>query len=694
MAKAEFNSDAWLDAQLRDVPLPDGLLDRLGRVAALTAEELDAALRDVPLPEGFLLRLRRTVESRLRLLRLRQYATAISLMLAIGIWYYAFLVSVVSSSHGFRAGIPGGRALVQLRGDFSEVLQPAGEAPEVAVAPWPPEAVTPDDAFAVEASRPPVPFPSQGQAPRSAMGLGATTVLGLPPPESDLDATLARWPVVTSPLGVDPPDLWPVPLPSPRGVDPPIVQGFDLAFLRQHGVHPFVMPAAHPALAMSQAPLAVDTSSFELARKYLESGMLPPRDAVRTEEFLAAMDFGYPQPRRGQQIALTLGGGPSVFRGGDFKMLQVGLQAELVRDRDRPGARLTMALDVSSSMDWGARLDMAVRAFEQLKDRLGRQDRVSVVLFDSRAHTLAEDLAREDLDQLIEVLRGIRPSGSTNAAEGLRHAYALARRYAGVDRRASRVVLLTDGLVQLDPDTGSRIEQLLAEAAAEGIPLDALDMGQERPDDHPDAQLVRLAQAGGGRAYRVTNSDQVRWAILEAATGQPQLVAADVRLRVTFNPTAVLSYRLLGHEAKAIVGLKPPRVEADFRSGQWATVLYELRLRPGEANDVAVAELTWSDPNTGEARSLQRRFLRKDFSPTLDQAPLALQAALVAAQAAEVLRDSPFAGFAPWAGSHGAVVEASRKLDSRVQAWPSLRAMVALMERASTARPYRAGGRR
>jgi len=337
---------------------------------------------------------------------------------------------------------------------------------------------------------------------------------------------------------------------------------------------------------------------------------------------------------------------------------------------------------------------MAVRALGQLKGRLGSQDRVSVVLFNSRALTLAEDLAREEFDPLIEVLGTIRPSGSTNAAEGLRHAYALAQRYAGVDRRASRVVLLTDGLMQLDPDTAVRIERLLAEAAAQGIRLDAVDMGQERPDDHPDAQLVRLAQAGGGRAYRVTNADQVRWALLEAVTGQSQTVAADVRLRMTFNPATVLSYRLLGHEAKAIVGLRPPRLEAEFRSGQSATALYELRLRPTGGNDIAVAEVTWSDPKTGEARSLQRRFLRKEFAPTVDQSPLALQAAIVVAQAAEVLRESPFAEWVPGAGGPRAVVEVSRRLDSRVQSWPSVRELVELMEKAATAKPYRAGGRR
>src|SRR5437773_2456636 len=51
------HSDHWLDAQLRAVPVPDGLHGRLVRVAEqgpreLSDSDLDARLRDVPVPPG------------------------------------------------------------------------------------------------------------------------------------------------------------------------------------------------------------------------------------------------------------------------------------------------------------------------------------------------------------------------------------------------------------------------------------------------------------------------------------------------------------------------------------------------------------------------------------------------------------------------------------------------------------------
>ena len=47
---AEFGSDPWLDARLRDVPLPPGVLARLEQIAATSDDELDAIVRDVPVP--------------------------------------------------------------------------------------------------------------------------------------------------------------------------------------------------------------------------------------------------------------------------------------------------------------------------------------------------------------------------------------------------------------------------------------------------------------------------------------------------------------------------------------------------------------------------------------------------------------------------------------------------------------------
>ena len=345
-------------------------------------------------------------------------------------------------------------------------------------------------------------------------------------------------------------------------------------------------------------------------------------------------------------------------------------------------------------MQWGGRLEMVRRALAQWAGRMGAGDRVSLVVFNERAHVVAEDVARNEMDQLLEVLGEIPAEGSTNVGAGLRQAYAVAGRYAGTDKRLNRVVLLTDGLAELEGGTSGLIEERLAEAAGRAIPLDAVDLGQERRQERPDAQLVRFATAGSGKVYRGASAEQVRWALREAATGQSQLVASEARLRVIFNPNTVLVYRLLGHEAKAIVGLPAARPEADFRAAQSAVALYELRLQPGGGNEIAVAELTWTDPRSGQAYTLLRKFQRSEFAPTVARSPLALQEAMVVSRAAEVLRDVPFARVPHPAGGLGGVLEFARQLDTRLSRRPSFNECVAMLEQAVKAKPYRSGGRR
>lgn len=47
----------WLDSELRRIPLPQGMIDRLRALATMTDSSLDAELRSIPLPAGMILRL-------------------------------------------------------------------------------------------------------------------------------------------------------------------------------------------------------------------------------------------------------------------------------------------------------------------------------------------------------------------------------------------------------------------------------------------------------------------------------------------------------------------------------------------------------------------------------------------------------------------------------------------------------------
>src|SRR5207253_5935733 len=47
----------------------------------------------------------------------------------------------------------------------------------------------------------------------------------------------------------------------------------------------------------------VDTASYAIVRRFLSSGQLPPREAVRLEEMVNYFRFAYADPRDGRPIA-------------------------------------------------------------------------------------------------------------------------------------------------------------------------------------------------------------------------------------------------------------------------------------------------------------------------------------------------------------------------------------------------------
>lgn len=49
----------------------------------------------------------------------------------------------------------------------------------------------------------------------------------------------------------------------------------------------------------------VDTASYSNVRRYIDSYMLPPADAVRTEEFINYFDYDYPDPIGNMPFSVT-----------------------------------------------------------------------------------------------------------------------------------------------------------------------------------------------------------------------------------------------------------------------------------------------------------------------------------------------------------------------------------------------------
>ncbi len=714
------DSHPWIDAQLRRVPVPDGLVERLREVAladdaglddalcgvsvpegfagrlrwSIAADDsgLDALLRDVPVPYRVLRNLRATPGYRLTLQRMANWVVAATLLVAIGLSYLGAAMGLLIAGLPMRpepqpelAWFVTGELLPDMSENALGVVQIeslAEAAPSEGASGASRDDEWPQPPALMDLTTPSTPLPS-GREREFAHRLPG----GLDPM---LDVTPYRWGL--SALGAhepfDEPPAWrEARALRPRGIPAPTVAGFDSRVWIRHRVFPFVSTAADESLRSVSVPLNVGTESFELTRRSVAEGRLPPPDRIHPEEFLAALDYGFPQPVE-KSARVSLFGGPSPFLPGAF-VLQAGVQAAELASPPRPPVHVILAVDVSAGFRGEQRISILRHAMDELCRRLLPDDRLSLVAFHRRAEVVAERAGPEDAERLQAALDRVVGEGATNPGAGLAAAYALANT---PDRSQPElrplVVLYTDGAPELPLGTSARLERHVSEAAAAGIQLHVV--ASRSATETFNAQLEGFASSGSGRLWPADDSRQFARVLQEAMTGQSQRVAENVRLSIRFKPKAVPFYRLLGHEPGAAT------MDADgvLHAGESGTVLFDVFLRPdlSPGEIIATAELSWREPGGGLHQQETVVLRRRDVPATWIESAASWQAAVAAAEAGELLRRSIYTQLRPRPGTLANLAEFLEQVDSELWQEPSFRELANVVRQAVRARPHRGGG--
>jgi Ca-activated chloride channel homolog len=717
-------ADLKLDAQLRNVRVPDGLLDRLMALPVADDDSIDELVREVDVPPDLVQWLQaiplsedagldealRNVSVPASLVNSCRHPRSAKARSARRRMDYLFRMSGFTMAASLILAVSlslGSAMLLKMIVDHSGDQLPASSIVDKDPAPPVKPKTSLESSWGMLANdraREGELAYQRGEAGREvdladlepAAAREARDRLNLDTLPGGADPLALSAGVLVSPNSWDElPDLPRRPVaPLPHGLDWPLDPGSNRPFLQQTGFHPFVSPAAGPRLQTCPVPLAVEPASYELARRYIEHNESPPPERVRTEEFLAAMEYNFRKPTR-QALGLVVAGGPSPIRGEGFSLLQIGVQARQSESAYHAAKHLVFLIDTSTSMRWGSRMEMARSALGALPRMAGPEDRLSLVTFNQAAHVLVENSGGEGLSQFAEAADSLSAEGLTNIVGGLREAYGVARQSLGPNRPEVRVVLLTDGLLDLDPAAEQRIQQQVSDAAVQHIPLDVIDLGQQK---QTDPQVATLCHAGQGTIHRAASTEQIRWALSEIVTGRSQVVARAARLQVTFNPKAVVEYRLIGHESREWDGLLPGPLEVDFHEGQAATALFEVRIAPNGPDQLAAADLVWYAPDDvtrgGKApQKIRAVVVREHFAGSFTSSAPSLQAAAVAAYTAEVLRRSPFV-FQPRSGLSTPAalfraVELANQADSQLQIRPSFGEFVTLIRQELKAHPAR-----
>ncbi len=460
-------------------------------------------------------------------------------------------------------------------------------------------------------------------------------------------------------------------------------------FFRYWGDSPFQLAEEQKT---STFAVDVDTASYALVRAYLNRGELPPREAVRTEEFVNYFKADQAPPTDGQPFAIGLELAPSLFaKDARTEMLRVTVRGKDVAESERQPVALTFVIDTSGSMEEGGRLELVKRALTLLLRQLGSGDSVAVVKFSNQAAVVTPMIPAARRGELEGLIQALSIEGGTNVEAGLRLGYEVALQ--GLAHGAvNRVILCSDGVGNIG-ETGARgLLEFVKEARLKGIYFNTVGVGM---GNHNDAFLEELADKGDGVCNYVDSDAEAKRVFVDGLASALQPIARDVKIQVEFDPLQVESWRLLGYENRVLreQDFKNDKIDAgEVNAGHQVTALYELVRRPSRSGALATVHLRYKPPfaidqgKEGErARTEAELGLEQDrplqaatVLPGFAAATNGYQRAVLVAQFAEVLRQSVHARGDAFAN----LLRESRRLEKALGD-PDFSEFVALLERAN-----------
>ncbi len=336
--------------------------------------------------------------------------------------------------------------------------------------------------------------------------------------------------------------------------------------------NPFLAAVDNP---LSTFSIDVDTASYAKVRRYLlESGELPPPDAVRIEELVNYFDNDYAPPDGDAPFAahVEVTACPWQLK---HRLVRIGIKGREMPAEARPAANLVFLLDVSGSMEPEDKLPRVRRAMRMLVEQLRENDRVAIVVYAAQSGLVLPSTTGFEKDRIFAALDSLHAGGGTNGGDGIRLAYDIAQQNFQKDG-VNRVILCTDGDFNVGTTSNAELERLIEERAKSGVFLTVLGFGM---GNHNDELMEKLADKGNGNYGYVDSEAEARKLLVEQAGGTLVTIAKDVKLQLEFNPRLVGAYRLIGYEDRLLAAEdfnNDQKDAGEIGAGHTVTALYEL----------------------------------------------------------------------------------------------------------------------
>lgn len=324
----------------------------------------------------------------------------------------------------------------------------------------------------------------------------------------------------------------------------------------------------------------VDTASYSNLRRLIREGCdlnSIPEGAARIEEMINYFSYDYEEPKDGEPFGVTTQISKCPWNE-EAELLMIGLKTEDIDYSQAPPSNLVFLLDVSGSMESYDKLPLLQESFGLLAENLTDRDRISIVTYAADTQTVLDGARGNETQKIVKALNSLQAGGGTYGSKGIETAYELAEKNF-IQGGNNRIILATDGDLNIGLTTGEELENLISVKKESGIFLSVLGFGTGNIKDN---KMEILADKGNGNYAYIDGLREARKVLVEEMSATLLTICKDVKFQVEFNPSIVKSYRLLGYENRALDRgdfQDDTKDAGEIGAGHSVTVFYEIILK-------------------------------------------------------------------------------------------------------------------
>ncbi|MDA3808752.1 MAG: VWA domain-containing protein [Spirochaetaceae bacterium] len=281
--------------------------------------------------------------------------------------------------------------------------------------------------------------------------------------------------------------------------------------------------------------------------------------------------------------------------------LKVGLTGfNLENNVERTASNIALVLDKSGSMS-GDKIERAIEAAMLAVDILGSDDILSIITYSDTVEVLLPATKVSDRLYIKRKIASIQADGSSALFAGVSKGADELEKF--FDRnKVNRVILLSDGLANVGPESPAALGELGASLRKIGISVTTIGLGLGYNED----LMVRLAQKSDGNHAFVENSRDLARIFEYEFKDILSVVAQDVTIEINCRE-GVHPVRILGREAD-VIGNKVYTSLNQIYSNQEKYFLLEVDVDPfadGTSVGLADVEMSYSNMVTKKRENLR-----------------------------------------------------------------------------------------